>query len=159
MDLKQEQARIDKVYQERSIGSPEVFVMGLKIPSATGPMQFSACVVGFQWECFEELFPSLEAIKKGRKPPIRRFWWERTKGASKDSDIGAALLWLVAFATRPIYIQIGAADKDQAAIVKRRIENILHYNPWLEELVRIHNYKISTKENGLGVIDIVAADV
>lgn len=133
------------------------FVEGLLIPSATGPQMFGDCMEGFQERTFCDLAPSLHAIRDGVKPPKRRFWLERTKKAGKDSDLAACLLWLLAFPTRPIYIQVGAGDKDQAAIVRKRIVNLLYYNPWLEKFVRVDQWKISHLGN-LATIDILAAD-
>jgi len=75
-------------------------------------------------------------------PPLRRFWIERTKKASKDADLAACLLWLMAFPQRPILCQVSAANQKQAGIIKRRAADLLHYNPWLQERVRIQLNRI-----------------
>ena len=145
-------------YQGKSSRDPMTFFRGLLIPSATGPQRFAKCMVDYQIECFKAIAPSLIAVQKDRKPALRRLWWERTKKGGKDSDIAACLLWLVAFAQRPIFIQVGAADRDQAGIVKKRMEDILYYNPWLHQHVSINNYRVKSA-NGLADIEILAADV
>jgi hypothetical protein len=133
------------------------FARGLNIPSAHGPRMFADVMQDFQVETFQDLAPSIHAVRDGATPPKRRFWIERTKGAAKDSDLGVCLLWLVAFPTRPTYFQVGAADRDQAAIVKRRIGDLLHYNEWLNEFVKITNYKVRHL-GGLAELDILAAE-
>ena len=136
-----------------------LFARSLMIPSANGKLLFDDCMAPFQRECFAELAPNLESIRDGRKPALRRWWIERTKGASKDSDLAVCMLWLLAFPTRPIYLQVGAADKDQAAIIRRRMEDILHYNPWLGEHVEVQKYSAINLPGQYAVLDIVAADI
>ncbi len=135
----------------------ELFLHTLKIPSSFGPISFSANVTDFQEETFRSIAPALEAVRKGTQPPRRRFWIERTKKASKDGDIALMLLWQLAFAIRPVYIQVGAADRDQAGIVKKRMKDTVYYNPWLEDLVDIQQYHARHK-GGLCEMDLLPAD-
>jgi len=132
------------------------FAKGLTLKSGYGPQAFSACVAPFQLKVLEDLAPSIQAERDGNMPPIKRAWMERTKKASKDTDIATILTWMTAFATRPMFLQVGAADRDQAGIVKRRIEDLLFYNKWLEDFIQIKSYEISGK---LATLQIVAADV
>ncbi len=134
------------------------FIRCLRIDSYAGPVMFDDVMAGFQRKAFEDLSPSLHAVRSGGIPPIRRFWLERTKKAGKDSDLGACLLWLCAWPSRPFYGQVGAADQEQARIVKRRIKHLLLLNKWLNEFVVLHQNKIKHK-GGLAEIDILAADV
>ena len=154
MDWKQ----VERIYVAKSEDDPMLFIRGLKIPSAHGPVRFQSCATQFQLDCFADLAPSLIAVRNGTMPPVRRFWIERTKKAGKDSDLAACLLWLLAFPRRPTYFQVGAADKDQAAIVRRRIEDLVYYNPWLKTLVEVRQYTVKNK-SGLASLDILAADV
>lgn len=144
-------------YQQRSESNFIHFIEGITIPSATGPCVFGNCMEPFQREFFEAISPSLQAIQTGHKPDARRFWVERTKGASKDADLALCVLWIVAFAHCPTYCQVGAADRDQAAILRSRIKDILHYNLWLDDHVLIQQNHIRGKE-GLGYLDIMASD-
>lgn len=157
-DLSSNLHELQLAYQKRASENFLTYLQGLIIPSGYGPKIFSECIADFQWECFKDLAPSIHAVRDGVMPPKRRFWIERTKKASKDGDIGAAILWLVAFPKKPTYMQIGAGDRDQAAIIKSRIVNIIHYNPWLNDLVEVQTWKIVNKQ-GLAVIDIMAADI
>ncbi len=158
-EVEAELAAIDREYQERSRNDFLCFVRGLKIPSAYGPCIFDDCMASYQMECYELLAPSLHAIRDGRIPPKRRFWIERTKGAGKDSDIAVCLIWLLAFTSRPLLIQVGAADKDQAGIVRRRMDDIVHYNPWLQQYVDIQQYGAVSLQNSSVQLVILAADV
>ncbi len=150
--------RVQLAYQAACPGDCWGFLRGLTIPSAAGPKLFASCMTDFQQRAFLDMVPSIHVLRDGGMPPKRRFWLERTKKSSKDGDLGALLLWLVAFPTRPLYMQVGAADRDQAAIVKRRIKDILHYNPWLDEFVEIQRFKVRHKK-GMAELDILAADI
>ena len=79
---------------------PLAFFNMLRIPSAHGTKRFSQVMGDFQRKWFAVVAPSLLAVAAGKQPPITRFWSERTKGASKDSDCACVLLWLLAF-SRP----------------------------------------------------------
>jgi phage terminase large subunit-like protein len=160
MPLKKEpKAKVDiqEVYEKRSASKFLVFMGGLRIDSAYGPKVFSKCIQPFQQECFESLAPSLQALQEGEMPPIRRFWIERTKKSSKDADLAVCLLWLIAFAKRPFLIQVCAANRKQAGIVRSRIKSILAYNHWLDDYVEIQRHMIISK-NGLGELIIESTD-
>lgn len=127
----------DALYQAKSSSDFVLFAKGLRIPSAQGPQLLGNCIAPFQELAFQEFADTLVAIQKGVMPPWKRFWIERTKKASKDADLAIILLWLVAFAKRPLFVQVCASNQKQAAIVKRRAEALLYYNPWLTSLVEI----------------------
>src|SRR5271170_7944287 len=93
---------------------PMAFFEDLILPSGRGPVRFGDVMAPFQRERFARLCPDLLAIARGREPPIGRHFWESTKGTSKGTDMSAALVWLLAFTTRPRGGQIAAADQDQA---------------------------------------------
>jgi len=151
-------ARAEASYRRRAANSLLVFLEGLTIDGATGPVVFRRVIEPFQRQTFAALAPAVEALARGDRPPRRRFWVERTKKSGKDSDLAIVLLWLLAFARRPVYLQVGAADRDQANIVKKRMEALLHYNPWLAELITIHQYRARSVD-GLAELDIMAADI
>src|SRR5262249_15775492 len=65
-------------------------------------------------------------------------WWERTKGASKDTDLAVQLLWLLGFSGRSLTIQCGAADADQADELRKAAKQILRLNAWLAAGVTIN---------------------
>lgn len=141
------------------------FARVLVIPSAFGSMMLDDAMLEyerrgiepFQRTFFEDMAPSLRAVQIGDLPPCRRFWLERTKKGSKDSDLAVCLLWLMAFPKRPTFCQVVAADKDQAGIIKHRAEDILYYNEWLRDFVRITSNRILGVK-GLGTTVIEATD-
>ena len=103
-------------------------------------------------------------LRNGKKPKNRRFWIERTKKGGKDSDLAIIVLWLIAFAKRPFYMEVGAADKKQAAIVKDRISHLLHWNTWLNEYIEIVQWEVrSTKklesDQPLAKLQIVSSEI
>ena len=152
-------------YERQSQDDFLLFLRGLVIPSAQGPRLFDECMLDyerkgvepFQRRFFEDVAPSLHAVRIGAVPPVRRFWMERTKKAAKDSDLAICLLWLMAFPRRPLFCQVVAADQNQAAIIKRRAEDILFYNDWLKLLVRVQRNRLLSF-NQLGVTEIEASD-
>ena len=145
-------------YRRRSRKDFLTFAGGLLIPSASGPQVFDQCMAPFQHECFRALEPSLKAVRDWKMPPIRRFWIERTKKAGKDSDLAVCLLWLVAFSERPLLVQVCAANRGQASIIKRRSEDLLKLNPWLKEFVTVQQNRLHGPTRNQEVV-IEATDV
>lgn len=134
------------------------FAKNLTIPSSTGPARFGDVMAPFQRERFGALAPALHAIRDGRRPEVGRHWWEATKGGSKDSDVTIALLWLLAFtANRPLLCQVGAADQDQAAEVRKAAKDLLYLNSWLGARLEIQRFKIVNTSTD-SVCEILSAD-
>ncbi len=153
-------AAADAEYLSRAEEDFYTFARGLVIPVQGGePRMFDDCMADFQRRCFRELSASLRCLREGWEPPRQRFWLERTKGTAKDSDIAVCLAWLLAFPRRPLYIQVGAADKDQAAIVRRRMEDLIYWNPWLVGMFDLRQYHACSTPLGVVKLDILAADV
>src|SRR5262245_40150012 len=111
--------------------SPSLLREHLVIPAGHGPARFAAVMADFQRDDFARIDSSLIALASGRKPEPGRFWWERTKGASKDTDAAACLLWLLGFSRRPLTCQVGAADQAQADELRKAAKGILRLNDWL----------------------------
>lgn len=163
-DELEEAEAIEAEFRQRAARSYMTFVRGLTIAGAHGPQMFDGVMADYQRKAFEDVAPSLQALRDGVMPPVRRFWWERTKKAGKDSDLATIVLWVIAFAVRPLYLQIGAANKEQAAIVKERISHLLHYNDWLNDHVEVHQWEVRSKERKadgtpLAKLDIRSSDI
>lgn len=137
---------------------PAAFRRELVIPSAHGPARFGDVMADFQARDFAALDQGFTALAHGAKPDPSRYWLERTKGASKDSDLACELLWLLAFCPRSLSCQVGAADRDQADELRRAAKGILRLNPWLVEVLTVQALAI-TNERTESVCEIVAADV
>jgi hypothetical protein len=140
----------------RYVADPMAFFADLIIPGARGSVRFGDAWGNFQREEFAALAPSLLAVANGQKPPIGKYWWERTKGASKDSDLAVALLWLLAFSRRPLLCQVGAADQDQAGELRKAAADVLRLNPWLAQRVTLQAWKLLA---GDSTCEIIASDV
>ena len=116
---------MDQASLRNFASDPLAFIGELTVPSAAGPCRFADAMADFQRIDFQAMAPSLVALTHGKKPPTGRFWIERTKGASKDSDLACCLLWLLAFSPRPLRVQIGAYDAQQADEVRLIVKAIL----------------------------------
>jgi hypothetical protein len=149
---------IDAATVQRFAACPAAFRDSLTIPSGRGRLLFGDCQADFQRERFASLDPQLIALAAGEIPPITRHWWEATKGASKDTDLSLAVLWLLMFTRRPVLCIVGAADQDQADELRLAAKGILHCNPWLQGEIEIQTSAIICRRTD-SVCEIVAADV
>ena len=155
---------IEAAYRAESEKDFICFLRGIVIESQSGPKLFETCIKGFQRETFDDLAPALQALRDGEMPKMRRFWIERTKKASKDADLAVVMLWLICFPRRPFYAQVAAANKVQAAIVKERMQHLLHWNPWLNDLVEIIQWEVRSKKtladgSPMAKMDIMSSDI
>lgn len=137
---------------------PLAFINALVVPSAHGPSTFADIMAPHQRAWFEAIVPSMLAVARSEQPPIGRFWSERTKGASKDSDCACVLLWLLAFCVSKLDMVVGAADKDQANEMKKAAADILRLNPWLAQRVIAQSWELVCKATG-STCTILATDV
>lgn len=85
----------------------------------------------FQIDSFKVMSQCLQAVAVGERPRYRGLWIERTKGGSKDSDVGLALLWLLMFSRRPQVIELGADDQDQILETLKAMQAVIRLNPWM----------------------------
>lgn len=158
------QDEINKAYQRKSLEDFSCFYRGLVIDSQEGPRIFERCIAEFQIDFFEDIKSSLIQLTNGDKPDFQRWWLERTKKASKDADLAIIVIWITIATNKPFYGQIAAADKDQAAIIKERLEVLIHLNPWLNNYIEVVKYEIKSRKRMRGnaplvKIDIMAADI
>ncbi|HQU42553.1 MAG TPA: hypothetical protein PK867_07055, partial [Pirellulales bacterium] len=137
------------------------FASDLAVPLPGGPAPLGSRMADFQRRDFAALAPSLAALASGTMPPVRRFWLERTKGASKDTDATVALLWLLAFAGRAVRCQVIADDQQQALEIRLIVEGILAIdaplNSLLRQVVRVQKATIISDRNG-SIIEILTRD-
>jgi len=123
--------------------NPLEFFGDTLIPTGTGVRRFDGAWADFQHDFFEAVSPSLLAVAAGTVGPYRGFWLERTKGGSKDSDIGLCLLWLLIFTPRPLLLECGADDQKQAQETHKAMAEIIKLNPWMEARVRVYVSRIT----------------
>lgn len=115
----------------RYASDPFAFFADAMIPGPGRDVQLGDCWADFQRDAFRILADCIQAVSAGSKPPFRGLWVERTKGASKDSDVGLALLWTLMFSRRPQMIELGADDQDQILEIFKSMVSIVRVNPWM----------------------------
>ena len=120
---------------ELDYSDPVTFAEAMTVVTSSGPQRFGTIMAPFQREFFQALAPSLIAVAAGEPPPVPRYWCERSKGASKDSDLAVALLWLLSFSSRPLRIQVAANDQEQADEIRLVIKHMLRLDGELNELI------------------------
>jgi len=147
--------KIQEIFRAKAAEDFLCFARGLIIPGATGAIMFDEVIADFQLETFEGMAASLQAVRVGKQPECQRFWVERTKKAGKDSDLAVCITWLLAFSRRPLKIQVSAANQKQASILKSRIEDLIHFNPWLDEYIKITQNRITGKILGGNLVQAV----
>ena len=140
--------------------NPAAFRDRLQISAAGRVSAFSKVMADFQRMDFAALDVAFKALVRGQRPePKSRFWVERTKGASKDTDLASLVLWLLAFSPNscPQMIQVAAAKQDQAAELRKAVLDMLRWNRWLNELVEVQTTAIVSRMTG-SRCEIITAD-
>jgi len=142
----------------RVVRRPDAFRERIKL-TPSGP-SFADQLAPFQRRDFSFLDQAFVALANGTMPKPNRLWIERTKGASKDTDVATSCIWLLAFlpAYRLLTCQVAAADQQQADELRKAARQILRANPWLDELVEVEATRIVGKASG-STCDILTADV
>lgn len=148
---------IDQTTIRQYAADPMAFFAGTMVPSAHGAVQFGEIMADFQREWFLQITPSLIALARGERPPCNRYFVERTKGGSKDSDVSMTLVWLAMFSPRALTIQLGASDRDQADEPRKIIKDLIRLNPWIASRLDVQNWRVNCDATG-STIDILAAD-
>jgi len=142
---------------DRWKADPLAFAEDLILPAGTGDARFGDIMAPFQRERFAVLANDLRALLTRAKPAVQNHWWEATKGASKDTDLAVATLWLLTFADKPLLVQIGAADREQAGELRKAALGILAANSWIGDRVKIENWKLKNTDGAEA--EIISADV
>lgn len=126
----------------RYAADPMAFFADTIIPAGGVNVRLGDVWADFQRDAFAVLSDCLKAIAVGKRPPYRGLWLERTKGASKDSDVGLALIWLLMFARCPQLIELGADDQDQIMETYKCMQSVIRLNPWMNERLTVLRNKI-----------------
>lgn len=129
--------------------SPMAFLRSLRMPGADPSKRFEEVWGDFQEEAFEKFSESLMAVAKQQPRPRRGIWLERTKGASKDSDVGCCLLWLLVFSRQPLLIELGAERAEQAEETLKAMRDVVRLNPWMTKMIKFQAHDISGERNGV----------
>jgi phage terminase large subunit-like protein len=122
--------------------NPVAFFKEIRIPTALGVSTLGESWAPFQKDFFHAVSPALLAVTKSKRGPYRGFWLERTKGASKDSDVGLSILWLLLFSPRPLAMESGADDRSQAEEMYKAMREMVRLNPWMEKRLILRVSKV-----------------
>ena len=120
----------------RYLQSPMAFVEDLTMPIPGRP-RFGERMADFQREAFLVLSGMAMALAANEEPSVNRVWLERSKGSSKDGDLAAIVLWLLAFSATPLEMRAGAADFDQIGEYRKALRDWLRCNEWLASRVEM----------------------
>ena len=120
----------------------------LALKGGRGVGLFAGMLADFQKRDFAALDPAFQALRHRQRPACQRFWIERTKGASKDTDLATLLLWVLAFTPNQLACQVAAADAEQADELRRAADAIVRLNPWLAELVDVQRDALVNPHTG-----------
>jgi hypothetical protein len=61
------------------------------------------------------------------------FWSGYAKGHDKTPGVARRLLFLLAYARKPLQLVVCAGDQDQASLITQAMRDILAFNPWLKD--------------------------
>lgn len=126
---------------------PMEFLADLTVPGADGPARFGDIWALFQVEAFAAITPCLQAVAEGKRPPFRGAFLDRTKGASKDSDVGACILWLLLFSAVPLLIELGAEKQEQAGETLSAMKDIARLTLWIEKHLNFLKAKVKGRDD------------
>lgn len=140
---------------------PLAFLQSLVIECAKGVVRWGDVMAPFQIRDFKAIAPSLVARETGKPVPQNRFWIERSKGGSKDTDLCGCWLHLGLFSTTPHEVEIGAGDREQAQGAIKIFRMFVRCNPFLsagkEPLLEIQNNVVLFRNSGVR-ITVLSAD-
>lgn len=139
---------------------PAFFRVHLLVDVDGEPTPFDSVIDDWQREDFEAVDGALRQLVVGEDeelPAKRRVYLERPRGHSKTTDIATIALWAMAFAPRKLTSIAAAADKDQAKLILKAIDRLLHLNEWLTELVSLHTHSLRSIDSG-SVLNVISCD-
>lgn len=93
---------------------------------------FAACDAGW-----------IDAVRGRPSQRIRRAYLERPRGHSKSTDLAVMIAWALAFAPRHISGFAAAADEEQAGLLRKKVAQVVRWNPWLEQFIEVQQKRIS----------------
>lgn len=86
-----------------------------------------------------------------------RAYLERPRGHSKTTDIAVQILYALACSPKTIRGVAASGDKDQAALIRKAIDELVRGNPWLTEVVEVQRHAIVNPRTGSSV-EIISSD-
>mgnify|MGYP001600438145 FL=1 len=138
--------------------SLRAYLKNVVIDSRPDPRPFGEVAEPWQWEkILDPLIPAVESIARLRTEPPKYdgYWFVLTKGSDKTSAIARICSWVLQFSHHYTSISVGAADLDQAALLRDAMESEKRLNPWFHQDYKINRYDAS---GPTGALDILTSD-
>jgi Phage Terminase len=128
----------------------------------TEPLDLVASMVldsGARWgeEAVPDQWADMEALLSPGGP--RRHYWLRARGRSKSTDVAAAAVALLLTehgAGDEAYV--GAAGRDQAALVARKVAGLASRTPELSGAIEVQNYRVVAPGTG-ATLEVISSDL
>jgi phage terminase large subunit-like protein len=129
---------------ERLRSSPAEFRTKLRIDTDEGPRRLDELLDPWQRADFEALDQGWRRV--ARQPvegtPKNRAWFERPRGHSKTADIAVQVSWVLFASRRQLTGVVGAADKEQARLLRTAIQKLVRLNPWLKSFLHVQRHRV-----------------
>jgi hypothetical protein len=103
------------------------------------------------WQCVA--YPDFTPAEQ----PPRRAYLERPRGHSKTNDIAVMVSWVLASSEHQINGDAIAADREQARLLKRAIDRICRFNPWVGCKLKITRNRVENVDTK-SVMTILSSD-
>lgn len=139
-----------------SRGSCGKFLDRVVINSYPEPKPFGDVIDPWQREILAPKVHALEGLVGLREySGPRSFLTVLPRGHDKSSLEGRILSWSLCYSPRRMEVALCAADRDQAALLTRAMEDEARLNPWFKDKLEFQRTKVVGPN---GIVDIIPAD-
>ncbi len=136
-----------KTTLQRMAQDPAVFRQHLRIDADVGPTPFRPD----PWQAadFQATDPAWRRVAgQSVEGGLNRAYMERARGHSKTGDLAMMTTWALAFSPRRLSGVAGAADRDQAQLLRHAIDRLAATNPWLRSLLDVQQWRVVNTKTG-----------
>lgn len=125
---------------------PMYFRRSLIIDGPAGPQRWGPLISPVQERDFVAIDMGLKYLcGRGPKPPVQRYWIQRSRGYSKTTDRASDVLYLLFACPRKIDAVVAGEDREQAGLIREQMLKILQFNDWLYEFIDPQAKQIKNK--------------
>lgn len=110
------------------------------------------------FQALDDAWSNLAGLNCNSEKLIRRAYIERPRGHSKTSDMAVQIAWILLAARSPVNGVAAAADREQAALLLRAIQNLKHVNPTLCDQLTFIDGAVRNQRTG-SRLDLISSDV
>ena len=141
---------------------PGEFRRAWRIQTDFGSSRWGLCADGWQREVCTALDPSWRrVVEPGQLDFDRarmRAWLEWPRGHDKTGLVALYSTWCLFASARKLTGVVAAADRDQARLVRDRMEEGVRLNPWMQGILEIQEHKVLNRHTG-STLTIIPSDV